>query len=79
MFCKSGEMEKQYSSSRLHTGTGAVEREIQTLKILIIANLEDKIVSTENINRAFRVMRFTIRTKYKVSSFELLHGRETES
>ena len=41
-FCKSKNIEIEYSTPRLHTGTGAVERAIQTLKNLIIANLEDK-------------------------------------
>ena len=42
----------------MHTGNGAVERSIQTLKNLIIANLEDGKYLTESINRALRVMRF---------------------
>ena len=49
----------------MHTGTGAVERAIQTLKNLIIANLEDKTCLTECVNKALNVMRFTIHTGLK--------------
>ena len=40
-FCNAKNIEIEYSTPRMHTGTGAVERAIQTLKNLIIANLED--------------------------------------
>ena len=60
----------------MHTGNGAVERAIQTLKNLIIANLEDGIGITESVNRALRVMRFTIHTGLKITPFELHHGRK---
>ena len=53
-----------------------VERAIQTLKNLIIANPEDKIELNENINRVWRIVRFTIHTGLKVSPFELHHGRK---
>ena len=46
----------------MHTGNGVVERSIQTLKNLIIANLEDGQNLTDSVNRALRVMRFTIHT-----------------
>ena len=54
----------------------AVERSKQTLKNLIIANLEENIGLNENINRALRVMRFTIHNGLKVSPFDLHHGRK---
>ena len=60
----------------MHTGNGAVERAIQTLKSLIIANLEDGIGITESVNRALRVLRFTIHTGRKITPFELHHGRK---
>ena len=60
----------------MHTGTGAVERAIQTLKNSIIANLEDNICLTECVNRALNVMRFTIHTGLKTTPFELHHGRK---
>ena len=60
----------------MHTGNGAVERAIQTLKNLITTNLEDRIGITENVNRALRVMRFTIHTSLKITPFELDHGRK---
>ena len=60
----------------MHTVNGAVGRAIQTLKNLIIANLEDGIGITESVNRASRVMRFTIHTGLKITPFELHHGRK---
>ena len=60
----------------MHTGNGAVERAIQTLKNLIIANLEDGMGITESVNKALRVMRFTIHTGLKITPFELHHGRK---
>ena len=60
----------------MHTGIGVVERSIQTLKNLIITNLEDGKNVTESLNRALRVMRFTIHTVLKSTPFELHHGRK---
>ena len=61
---------------RVHTGNGVVERAIQTLKNLIIANLEDGKSLTESVNRALHVMRFTVHTGLKITPFELHHGRK---
>ena len=58
----------------MHAGNGVVERSIQTLKNLIIANLEDGKNLTESKNQALRVMRFTIHTGLKFTPFELHHG-----
>ena len=55
---------------------GAVEGAIETLKNLNIAILEDNVGFTESINRALRVMRYTIHTGLKVSPFELHHGKK---
>ena len=55
---------------------GAVERVIQTLKNLIITNLEKNICLTEFVNRALNVMRFTIHTGMEMTPFELHHGRK---
>ena len=60
----------------MDTGNGVVERSIQTLKSLIIANLGDGQNLTESVNRASRVMRFTIHTGLKITPFELHHGRK---
>ena len=40
-FCKSKNIEMKYCTPRIHTGTGEVERTIQTIKNIILANLED--------------------------------------
>ena len=61
----------------MHTDTVAAERAIQTLKNLIIANLEDDMCLTECVNRALNVLRFTIHTGLKTTPrFELHHGRK---
>ena len=75
-FCKSKNIEIEYCTPRLHTGTGAVERAIQTIKNLILANLEDNLCLTECVNRALKVIRFTIHTGLKLTPFELHHGRK---
>ena len=75
-FCKSKNIEIEYCTPRIHTGTAAVERAIQTMKNLILANLEDNLCLTECVNRAIKVMRFTIHTGLKLTPFELHHGRK---
>ena len=75
-FCKSRNIEIEYCTPRLHTGNGAVERAIQTLKILMLTNLEEGIELNESINRALRVMRFTIHTGLKRTPFELHRRRK---
>ena len=75
-FCKAKNVEIEYCTPRLHTDTGAVERAIQTMKKLKVANLEDNLCLTECVNRALKVMRFTIHTRLKLTPFELHHGRK---
>ena len=75
-FCKSRNIQIEYCTPRMHTGNGVVERAIQTIKNLIIANMEDGLCLTESVNRALRVMRFTIHTGLKITPFELHHGRK---
>ena len=75
-FCESRNIEIQYCPPRMHTGNGTVERAIQTMKNLILANMEDGNNLTESVNRALRVMPFTIHTGLKKTPFELHHGRK---
>ena len=75
-FCNTKNIEIEYSTPTMHTGTEAVERAIQTLKNLIIANLEDNMCLTECVNRALNVMWFTIHTGLMTTPFELHHGRK---
>ena len=63
----------------MHTGNGAVERTIQTLKKVLIANLEDGIGLTGSVTKALRVMGFTVQTGVKVTPLELHHGRKSRS
>ena len=65
--CKEN-IEIEYNSPMLHTDTRAVELSKQTLKNLIIANLQDKSGHTERVNQPFRVMRFTIHTGFLKSN-----------
>ena len=60
----------------MHTGNGTVERAIQTMKYLVLANMEDGNNLTESVNRALKVMRITIHTGLKKTPFELHHGRK---
>ena len=46
----------------MHTGNGTVERAIETMKILPLANREDGNSLTETLHRALKVMRVTIYT-----------------
>ena len=75
-FCKSRNIEIEYCTPRIHTGNGTAERAIQTLKNLVIAKMEDGENLTESVNRALRVMRFTVHTGLKKTPSELHHGRK---
>ena len=74
--CKNRNIEIEYCTPRLHTGNGVVERAIQTLKNLMLTNLEEGTDLTKSVNRALQVMRFTIHTGLKRTPFELHHGRK---
>ena len=74
-FCKVRNIEIQYCPPRMHTGNGTVERAKQTMKNLVLANMEDGNNLTESVNRALKVMRFRIHTGLK-KTFELHHGRK---
>ena len=75
-FCKNRNIEIEYWKPKMHTGNGVVERSIQIRKNLIITNPEDAKNLSENVNRALRVIRFTIQTGLKSTPFELHHGRK---
>ena len=77
--CKSRIIEIQYCPLQMHTGNGTVERAIQTMKNLILANMEDGKKLTESVNRALRVMRFTLHTGLKKTPFELHHGQKPKT
>ena len=78
-FCKSRNIEIEYCTPRIHTGNGAAERSIQTLKKLIKANSKDGINLPESVNPVLRVMRFTIQTGLKITPLELHHGRNPKT
>ena len=49
----------------MHTGNGTDKRAIKSKKNLLLANMEDSNIFTENVNPALKVMRFTIHTRLK--------------
>ena len=65
-----------YGTPNLHTGTGLVERTIQSLKNLTKTNLEETQNLRESLNKALYVLRFTIHSETKKTPFELHFGRE---
>ena len=71
-FCKSKNIEIEYCTQRIRTGTGEVERAIQTMKNLIVAKLEDNLCLTECVNRALKEMQFTIHIGLKLRPFEFI-------
>ena len=75
-FCKSHNIICEYGTANLHTGTGLVERTIQSIKNLILANPEGEINIRESVNGALYVLRFTIDSDTKKTPFEILFGRE---
>ena len=50
--CRSQNIDREYGPTNQHTGTGLVEQTIQSLKILILAKLENSTNLRENVNRA---------------------------
>ena len=74
-FCRSRNIEIEYSTMRFYTGNGAVERSLQTIKNFMLTNLEEETEITESASRTLRVMRFAIPTGLKRTPFELYHGR----
>ena len=74
-FCKSKNIDIEYSTPRLLAGTGAVERTIQTMTNLIITNIENNLCMTECVNRSLNVMHVTTHTGLKTTPFELGQGR----
>ena len=74
-FSRSPNFDGVYGTANLHTGTGLVERTIQSLKKLTLANLEDGLNLRESVKRALYVPRFTIHSETKKTPFEALLGR----
>ena len=75
-FCKTQNTNYIYGTAAiLHADTGLVERTIQSLKNLILVNLEDGQNLRESINRALFVLRFTKHSETKKTLFEAHFGR----
>ena len=70
-FCKSQNIVSEYGSANLHTGTGLVERTIQSMKNLTLANVEDGTNLRESVARALHVLRLAVHSKTNKSPFEI--------
>ena len=75
-FCKEYNIIRKYGTPNIHTGTGLVERTIQSLKKLTKTNLEETQNLRQSSNKALYVLRFTIHSEPKKTPFELHFGRE---
>ena len=75
-FCKEYNIIREYGTPNLHTGTGLVERTIQSLKNLTKANLEETQNLRESLNKALYVLCFTTHSEIQQTPFELHFGRE---
>ena len=75
-FCKEYNIIRRYGTPNQHTGTGLVERTIQSLRSLTKTNLEETQNLLESLNKALYVLRFTIHSETKKTPFELHFGRE---
>ena len=75
-FFKNRNIEIEYCTPRLHTGKRICRKSDANFKNLMLANLEEGTDLTESVNRALRVMRFTVHTGLKRAPFELHHGRK---
>ena len=74
--CNENNIDRKYGTPNLHSGTGLVERTIQSMNNLIKANLEEKPNLHESLNKALYVLRFTIYSEIKKTPFELHFGRK---
>ena len=70
---------RKYGTPNLHTGTGLVERTIQSKKNLVKAYLEKKQNLVESLNKALYLLRFTTHSEIKKTPFELHFGRKPET
>ena len=78
-FCKSKNVEIQYCPPRIRTRKGTVERALQTMKNLVLKNMEDENISIESVNRSLKVMQFTFHTglrKKHILSYITVESRE---
>ena len=78
-FCKSHNINCEYGTANLHTGTGLVEPTISSRKNLILANLEDEINLRESVNRALFVLRFTMNSETRKTPLEIHFGWEPKT
>ena len=75
-FCKENNIIRKDGTPNIHTGTGLVERTIQSLKNVTKTNLEETQNLRESLNKALYVLRFTTHSEIKKTPFELHFGRE---
>ena len=75
-YCNENNIIRKYGRANLHTGTGLVERTIQSMKNLLKANLEDGTNLRNSLDKALHVLRFTTHSELQKTPFELHFGRK---
>ena len=75
-YSKSQNINCEYGTVNMHTGTRLVGRTIQSMKNLILTNLEDDTSLRESVNRALHVLKFTTHSETKKTPFEIHFGRK---
>ena len=60
----------------MHTGKSTVEKAIQTMKHLLLANMEDSKNITESVNRALKVFTLHTGLKKRHSNYTTVENRE---
>ena len=74
-FCESQKIDRVYGTANLHIGSGLIERTIQSLTNLKLANSDYDQNLRESVNRALHVLRFTVHSETKKTPFELHFGQ----
>ena len=74
-FCREQNIDRTCGTANLHTGTRLFEQPIQSLKNLVLANLEDERNLRGSVNRTLFVLRFTMDSETKKTPFESHFGR----
>ena len=72
-YCKRENIETEYYPRRLHNGRGRSKAHYGLTNNMILGYLEDMVGSTENVSQALDLMRSTIHSGLKTTSFEVHH------
>ena len=75
-FCKDQSIKRIRCTPNLHTGTGLVERAIQSIKSFTRANMADGLTFGDSVQLAIRTIRQTPHSKLKMTPFQMHLGRK---